>query len=120
MGLQRVECQGIDIEACMKNEKGHSSLLIPDQLLCEWIDGKAVPYYGLTSFAQLDWEQRTEIAKALRSRWKVSEEQAERCLYFRTKTSAGPSGTGTPVHNEERADQAPSSDIRTRKLQVAR
>ena len=86
--LQSVERQGTDIEACMKNEKGHSSLLIPDQMLCEWIDVKAVPHYGLTSFAQLDWEQRTEIAKALRSRWKVSEEQAERCLYFRAKTTA--------------------------------
>lgn len=119
--LQSVERHGTDIEACMKNEKGHSSLLIPDQLLCEWIDGKAVPHYGLTNFAQLDWEQRTEIAKALRSRWKVSEEQAERCLYFRAKTAAGPSGIdGSPAHNEERAGQAPRSDIRARKLQAAR
>ena len=119
--LQSVECQGIDIEACMKNEKGHSSLLIPDQLLCEWIDGKAVPHYGLTSFAQLDWEQRTEIAKALRSRWKVSEEQAERCLYFRAKSSAGPSGTdGNLAHKEKRPGPAPHSDSKARKLQAAR
>jgi len=105
----------------MKNEKGHSSLLIPDQLLCEWIDGKAVPHYGLTNFAQLDWEQRTEIAKALRSRWKVSEEQAERCLYFLAKTTADLSDTdGNPAHNEERAGQAPRSDIHVRKLQAAR
>ena len=105
----------------MKNEKGHSSLLIPDQLLCEWLDGKAVPRYGLTSFAQLDWGQRTEIAKALRSRWKVSEEQAERCLYFRAKSSAGPSGTdGDLAHKEKRPGPAPHSDSKARKLHAVR
>ena len=119
--LQSVERQGIDIGACLKNEKGHSSLLIPDQLLCEWIDGKAVPHYGLASFAQLDWEQRTEIAKVLRSRWKVSEEQAERCLYFRAKSSAGQSGTdGDLAHKEKRPGPATHSDSKARKLHAVR
>lgn len=34
--------------------------------------------YFLSRYSGPKWEQRTEIAKALRSRWKVSEEQAAR------------------------------------------
>ena len=84
--LRSIEHQDTDIEACMKYEKGHGKLLIPDQLLCEWIDGKVVPYYGHTSFTQLDRAQTTETAGALYSRWKVSEDQVERCLYYRPGT----------------------------------
>ena len=79
--IRTVEGKGIDLGNCMQHEKGHGKLLVPDQLLCEWIDGNVVPRYSCTNFAQLDQRQREKTAGALRSRWKVSEEQAERCLY---------------------------------------
>lgn len=101
--IQSVEHNGIDIEACMQHEKGHSRLLVPDQLLCEWIDGKAVPYYRHRSFAKLDWAQRAEITRTLRSRWNVSEEHAERCLYCRTATPE------SPIDSDKAAHKAPQS-----------
>ena len=48
----------------MQHEKGHGKLLVPDQLLCEWIDGNVVPRYSRTNFAQLDQRQREKTAGA--------------------------------------------------------
>ncbi|HIZ87625.1 MAG TPA: transposase [Candidatus Coprenecus pullistercoris] len=86
INIQTIEGKDIDSKDCIQHEKGHGKLLIPDQLLCEWIDGKAVPHHGRTSFTQLDLKQKMGIIKKLRSRWKISEEQAGRCLYCRPDT----------------------------------
>ena len=79
--LSTVEGSDTDLDSCLKYERGHGRLLVPDQLLCEWVDSEVVPGLGCCSFTQLGWGQATEVQRMLRSQWKITQEQAERCLF---------------------------------------
>lgn len=79
--LRSVESQGVDYDECLRNERGHGKLLIPDQLICECVDGVMVPGYGCSSFAALSPMQQKEVGRKIRSKWNVSEEQLRRCLF---------------------------------------
>ena len=79
--LRNVESQGVDYDECLKNERGHGKLLIPDQLICEWVDSVMVPGYDCRSFAELTPMQLKEVSRKIRSKWNVSDEQFRRCLF---------------------------------------
>ena len=81
MTLSTVEGSDTDWDSGLKYERGHGRLLVPDQLLCEWVDSEVVPGLGCCSFTQLGGGQATEVQRMLRSQWKITQEQAERCLF---------------------------------------
>lgn len=80
--LVSVEGEEADTETFFKYERGHGRLLVPDQVICEWVDKETAKRFGKESFAMLDWKERQALSDTMRSRWKVSEEQAARCLYY--------------------------------------
>lgn len=44
--LSTVEGSDTDLDSFLKYERGHGRLLVPDQLLCEWVDSEVVPGLG--------------------------------------------------------------------------
>lgn len=79
--LVSVEGEEADTDMFLKYERGHGRLLVPDQILCEWVEKETAERFGKESFAMLDWKERQALSDTMRYRWKVSEEQAVRCLY---------------------------------------
>ena len=86
--LETIEGPDIDLNVCLQNERGHAKLLVPDQLLCEYVDGVAVCKAGKCSYVELsDSErelsdsERIKIASELKEKWHVKDAQISRVLY---------------------------------------
>ena len=83
--LETIEGSDIDLNVCLQNERGHAKLLIPDQLLCEYIDGIVVSKAGKYSYVELSDSERIKIAYELKEKWHVKDAQISRVLYREEK-----------------------------------
>ena len=83
--LETIEGSDIDLNVCLQNERGHAKLLIPDQLLCEYIDGIVVSKAGKYSYVELSDSERINIAYELKEKWHVKDAQISRVLYREEK-----------------------------------
>lgn len=79
--LETIEGSDIDLNVCLQNERGHAKLLVPDQLLCEYVDGVAVCKAGKCSYVELSDSERIKIASELKEKWHVKDAQISRVLY---------------------------------------
>lgn len=70
-----------DLSSMLKNEYGRRNYsILSDVSLCEMIDSKVLPLYGVQSVYQLDMSSKIKIANDLYNDFHVSGDKIKRCL----------------------------------------